>query len=160
MRRVYEIDLTASGIAQLQAGLKEYEMWFRVKTDELCAKLADLGATRAEVGFAAAYYDGAEDHMITVEPCEGGYRVKASGTTVLFVEFGAGLIGGGHPEENGMSPGSYSDTVGKGHWDDPNGWWYAHGRKSHGNPANMPMYNAKKEIEMELGRVVREVFAL
>lgn len=157
MKRVYNIDLSINGINQLQNGLKEYDRWLKRKSEELCKRLADMGATKAEVNFAAAYYDGNEDHVISVEPCDGGYKVKASGSTVLFVEFGSGLIGYGHPEPHGLGPGTYP---GKGHWNDPNGWYYAHGKKSHGNPPNMPMYNTVKELELELERAVKEVFAL
>lgn len=155
MKKVYNINLSERGIKELQNGLKEYEKWLKKKSDELCKRLADMGAQKAEVNFAAAYYDGNEDHEITVEPIDGGYAVKASGNTVLFVEFGTGLIGYGHPEPNGMGPGTYP---GEGHWDDPDGWWYAHGKHSHGNPPNMPMYSTVKELEQELERVVREVF--
>ena len=156
MKKVYTIDLSAIGIKELQQGLRDYQKWIERKTNELTKRLADMGATKAEVNFSTAYYDGVEDHTITVEPVDGGYSVKASGRTVLFVEFGTGLIGYGHPEPNGYGPGTYP---GKGHWDDPNGWWYAHGQHSHGNPPNMPMYNAVKELEQELARVVKEVFA-
>lgn len=155
MKKVYNIDLSTSGIKELQDGLKEYDKWLKRKSDELAKRLADMGAVKAELNFAAAYYDGDEEHAITVEPIDGGYSVKASGRTVLFVEFGTGLIGYGHPELHGMGPGTYP---GKGHWDDPNGWWYAHGQHSHGNPPNMPMYNTVKELEQELARVVKEVF--
>jgi len=157
VKRVYNIDLSINGINQLQNGLKEYDRWLKRKSEELCKRLSDMGATKAEVNFAAAYYDGNEDHVISVEPCDGGYKVKASGATVLFVEFGSGLIGYGHPEPHGLGPGTYP---GKGHWNDPNGWYYAHGKHSHGNPPNMPMYNTVKELELELERVVKEVFAL
>ena len=157
MKKVYNIDLSMSGIKELELGLKEYERWVKRKSEELCQRLAELGAQKAEVNFASVYYDGPEDHAIAVEKRGDGYAVVASGTTVLFVEFGSGLIGYGHPEANGMGPGTYP---GKGHWDDPGGWYYAHGQHSHGNPPNMPMYNAVKELEMDLERVVREVFVI
>lgn len=154
-----EVDLSTHEINRLLRFFIGKQKWLGRKTEEVCKRLAEMGAEKAEVNFAAAYYDGDEDHSITVEAKDGGYVVRASGKTVLFVEFGAGLIGGGHPEDHGMIPGSYSDTIGKGHWDDPNGWYYAHNRKSHGNPANMPMYNTVKELEQELIKVVMEVFA-
>lgn len=157
MKRTYNIGLSVKELSELKQGLQEYDKWIKQKTDELCKRLAEMGATKAEIGFSAAYYDGPEDHEITVVPRDGGYAVVASGTTVLFVEFGAGLIGYGHPEPNGMGPGTFP---GKGHWDNPDGWWYGHGQHSHGNPPNMPMYNAVKELELDLERVVKEVFEL
>lgn len=157
MKRVYNIDLSTAGINQLTNGLKEFDKWIERKTEELVSRLAEMGATKAEVNFSSAYYDGNYDVSVSVEERgKNTYAVKASGTTVLFVEFGSGLIGYGHPEPHGFGPGTYP---GKGHWDDPNGWWYAHGKHSHGNPPSAAMYNSVKELEMELERVVREVFA-
>ena len=125
-----------------------------------------MGALKASLEFSRAIYTGIEDHMIEVIPNgDNCYKVKASGETVLFVEFGTGLVGYGHPETHGMTPGSYSETLGKGHWDDPNGWWLpreksgGHSQHTYGNPPNMPMYNTVKELEQELVRVAREVFA-
>lgn len=152
----YTIQLNGKGVDDMIRGVGEYQKWLVRKSDELARRLAEMGAVKAEVNFDAAYYDGEEDHAISVERIGNGYKVIASGETVLFVEFGSGLIGYGHPEPQGFGPGTYP---GKGHWDDPDGWYYAHGKKSHGNPPNMPMYNTVKELERELDRVVREVFA-
>lgn len=166
MKQVYRIELSTSGINELLHGAREYQKWLEQKTDELARRLADMGAVKASLGFSRAVYTGIEDHEITVEPKGANcYEVRASGETVLFVEFGTGLIGGGHPEAHGMIPGSYSDTIGKGHWDDPNGWWLprekngGHSQHTYGNPPNAPMYNTVKELEQELARVAREVFA-
>ena len=162
MKKVYSIDLSASGIKELQSGLEDRQKWLSQKSEELCKRLADMGAVKASLNFSRAIYTGEEDHEITVEPIDGGYSVRASGETVLFVEFGTGLIGYGHPEDHGMTPGSYP---GEGHWNDPNGWWIprsknnGHSLHTYGNPPNMPMYNAVKELELELARVVKEVFA-
>lgn len=162
MKKVYSIYLSASGIKELQNGLKESKRWLKEKSDELCKRLADMGAVKASLYFSRAVYTGPEDHEISVEPIDGGYKVKASGETVLFVEFGTGLVGYGHPEANGLGPGTYP---GNGHWNDPNGWWLprekgnGHSQHTYGNPPNMPMYNTVKELEQELERVVKEVFA-
>ena len=164
MKKVYNIDLSTRGIKELQKGLQEYKQWLKEKSDELCKRLADMGAVKASLGFARAIYSGQEDHTISVVQKDGGYAVRADGTTVLFVEFGTGLIaneGGGHPEPHGMGAGTYPPTnPDNQHLDDPNGWWYAHNQHTYGNPPNMPMYNTVKELEMELERVVKEVFAL
>ena len=157
MKKTYDIDLSDKGIKELQKGLKEYDKWIKKKSDELCKRLATMGAIKASANFGVIKYDGPEDHTISVEERDGGYAVVARGRTVLFVEFGSGLVGYGHPEPHEYGPGTYP---GKGHWNDPNGWYYAHGKKSHGNPTNMPMYNTVKELEQELARVVKEVFEL
>ena len=168
MKKVYNIDLSAQGIKELQDGLKEYKQWLKEKSDELCKRLADMGAVKASLYFSRAVYTGPEDHEISVLPVDGGYKVRADGETVLFVEFGTGLIGYGHPDAHGLGPGTYP---GEGHWNDPRGWWLPKdkqgrgrtedpSRHTYGNPPNMPMYNTVKELEMELERVVKEVFAL
>lgn len=151
----YVIDLSAGGLKHLQTRLKEDSKWLDRKCDELCSRLASLGAVKASLGFARSIYNGSNSYDITVEPDgDNAYRVIANGEAVLFVEFGSGLIGYGHPEPHGYGPGTYP---GKGHWDDPNGWWYAKGKHSYGNPPNAPMYNAVKEVELELARIAREV---
>lgn len=160
MNKSITVDLSVSGINELKKYLREYNKWIKAKSEELCKRLAEMGATKAELNFDSAIYDGTEDHDVAAVPQgELSYKVVASGKTVLFVEFGSGLIGYGHPEAsaNSMGPGTYP---GKGHWDDPNGWYYAHGKHTYGNPPNMPMYNTVKELEQDLERVVMEVFKL
>lgn len=119
-----------------------------------------MGATKIDVGFMAAYYDGDEDHYVNITRLgEMKYRVEVVGRTVLFVEFGSGLIGYGHPEVHEYGPGTYP---GKGYWNRPNGWFFTgkdgETHHSHGNPPNAPVYNTIKELEDEMERVVREVF--
>lgn len=157
MKKSYAIDLSSRGIKNLQENLEDYKKWLAKKSDELCRRLATMGAIKASANFGVIKYDGKEDHEISVEERDGGYAVVARGQTVLFVEFGSGLIGYGHPEPHEFGPGTYP---GKGHWNDPDGWYYKHGKKSHGNPPNMPMYSTVKELEQELARVVKEVFEL
>lgn len=155
MKRKYEIELSDKGIKDLRQGLNDFDKWLKQKSEELCKRLADLGVTKAELYFSQAIYDGVYDYEIHAEKCAGGYAVKASGEKILFIEFGSGLIGYGHPEVQNMGPGTFP---GKGHWNNPKGWYYEHGKKSHGNPPNMPMYKSVKELEQELERVVKEVF--
>ena len=55
-----------------------------------------------------------------------------------------------------MGPGTYPD--GKGHWDDPNGWWFGDGEHTFGNPPAQAMYDAKQEIINAIEQVANEVF--
>ena len=162
MSEVFEVDLSVHGIERLKKFLMGKQKWLDRKTDELCKRLAEMGAVKASLNFSRVVYTGNEDHEISVHKIDGGYAVRADGETVLFVEFGTGLVGYGHPESHGLGPGTYP---GKGHWDDPSGWWLprsknnGHSQHTFGNPPNAPMYNTVKELEQELERVVREVFA-
>ena len=158
-----EVPLSVSGVQKLLDELQEYRRWQKEKAVELAQRLAMLGATGASIGFSRAIYSGIKDTNVSIVAIPGGYAVKADGESVLFIEFGSGVTyGSGHPEasEFGMGPGTYPE--GKGHWDDPNGWWIpksAGGGHTYGNPPAMPMYEARKQIEQELPRIVREVFS-
>ena len=157
------VPLSVSGIERLQKEISEYQKWQEQKTAELLNRLAMLGASTASIRFARAIYTGLKDATVTVEPIANGYVIKAEGQSVLFLEFGSGIrYGSGHPEnaKYGMGPGTYPD--GKGHWDDLKGWWLPKnkgGGHTYGNPPAMAMYEARKSIEQELVRIVKEVFS-
>lgn len=161
-RKKIVVPLSESGIQKIQDELMVYRKWQEEKARELAERLAALGATVASIRFSRAVYTGKKDVHVTVEELPNGCKVKADGESVLFIEFGSGVTYGyGHPEagEFGMGPGTYPD--GKGHWDDPKGWYLpksAGGGHTFGNPPAMPMYEARKAIEQELPRIVKEVF--
>lgn len=161
-RKKIVVPLSESGIQKIQDELTVYRKWQEEKARELAERLAALGATVASIRFSRAVYTGKKDVEVTVEELPNGYKVKADGESVLCIEFGSGVTYGyGHPEagEFGMGPGTYPD--GKGHWDDPKGWYLpksAGGGHTFGNPPAMPMYEARKAIEQELPRIVKEVF--
>ena len=166
-KTVIEVDLTHGGLVELDKAFEAQAEAFQSKADEVAKRLAELGATKASLYFSRAIYTGKMDNNIEViHKGNGEYVVRASGETVLFIEFGTGLMGGAHPEPHGMTPGSYSDTIGKGHWNDPQGWWLPRNKTdgyathTYGNPANTPMYSTVKELEFEIERVVEEVFSL
>ena len=123
-RKRIVVPLSESGIQKIQDELTVYRKWQEEKARELAERLASLGATVASIRFSRAVYTGKKDVDVTVEELPNGYKVKADGESVLFIEFGSGVTYGyGHPEagEFGMGPGTYPD--GKGHWDDPKGWY-------------------------------------
>lgn len=161
-RKKIVVPLSVTGINQLQDELKEYQRWQQERAKELAERLAVLGGTVASIRFKRAFYKGMMDATVSVVAIPDGYKVVANGESVLFIEFGTGIKHGyGHPEaqEFGMGPGTYPD--GKGHWNDPNGWYLpksAGGGHTYGNPPAMPMYEARKQIEQELPRIVKEVF--
>ena len=163
MSKAISMKLDTSSINDAIKELKEYKKWVARKEDKLLQKLATLGATKASLGYARAIYNGTNDVEVSVEKSSNGYTVVASGKSVAFIEFGAGITYGyGHPQagEFGVGPGTYPD--GKGHWDDPQGWFIpkeAGGGHSYGNPPAMALYNAAREIEQAIIKVAKEVFA-
>ncbi len=152
--------LSEKSIANAVSELRVYQAWVEQKEKELRSRLASLGATVASIQFARAIYNGTNDVSVRVDDTGNAAVIYAEGESVAFIEFGAGITyGSGHPQagELGMGPGTYPD--GKGHWDNPNGWWYAHGQHTYGNPPAMAMYSAVQAMTEELTKIAREVFA-
>ena len=146
-----------ASVSRATRSLEEYAADLIEKANTVCERLATIGAVRASLDFSRAIYNGTNDVEVTVEPIDNGYAIHARGNAVLFIEFGSGAAYGyGHPEPEGYGPGTYP---GKGHWDDPNGWWYGNHEHSYGNPPAQAMYNAKREIQAEVQRIADEVFA-
>jgi hypothetical protein len=146
-----------ASVSRAQRRLDEYFADLIEKANTVCERLASMGAVRASLDFSRAIYNGTNDVAVTVEPIDNGYAIHATGNAVLFIEFGSGAsYGYGHPEPEGYGPGTYP---GKGHWDNPNGWWYGNHEHSYGNPPAQAMYNAKREIQAEVQRIADEVFA-
>lgn len=145
-----------SSVSLAQRRLDEYFADLIEKANTVCERLATIGAVRASLDFSRAIYNGTNDVSVSVEPIENGYAIHARGNAVLFIEFGSGAsYGYGHPEPEGYGPGTYP---GKGHWNDPNGWWYGNHEHSYGNPPAQAMYNAKRDIQAEVQRIADEVF--
>lgn len=174
MKKKYTIDIFGNGMAEFQQGVEEYAKWVTEKSNLLLKRLADYGVKIANAGFESAVYDGTNSFSVSFE--ERGDEVKAVvavGATVLFVEFGTGITyPDNHPEaaKLGMVRGSYGEGHGKqrtwGYYGDPGTNGEVRAKKNggtivltHGNPANMPMYNAVKQIEQDFARIAREVFS-
>lgn len=142
--------------------LRRYAEWVDRKEAELISKLAERGKNVASVKFASAKYDGTNDVSVRVDNTGSVAVIYAEGEAVAFIEFGSGSATGyGHPQagEHGFGPGTWSTSEsGKGHWDDPDGWYYEHGKKSHGNPPAMAMYDAVQTMTAEITSIAREVF--
>lgn len=154
------IELNAHSINKAIKEIKKLDAEWDRKIKEVLRKLAEIGATKASLAFSRAVYTGDNDVSVSVEPIENGYSIIASGEAVLFIEFGSGVTYGyGHPEPMEYGPGTYP---GKGHWDDPNGWYLPKskgGEHTYGNPPSAAMYRTGKELQQEILRIAREVFA-
>ena len=115
------IELNPTSINKAIKDIRKLNAEWDRKIDEVTRRLAEIGATKASLGFSRAVYTGDNDVSISVEPIENGYSIIASGEAVLFIEFGSGVTYGyGHPAPMNYGPGTYP---GNGHWDDPRGWW-------------------------------------
>lgn len=163
----------------IQGAIREIEAYKRRLSEigrEICERLAkEVGLEEAKIRFESAIYDGVNDVKVTVEQTENGYRVVAFGNAVAFIEFGTGVhynAGVSYPLEKPsgiVGIGEYGYKQGK-----KDEWRYngdpgtnGESRTSssgetyvvtHGNPAQMPMYNALTAMQGEVERIVREAF--
>lgn len=152
--------LDPKSVSEAIKAVKQYKAWVAMKETELRQRLAMLGASVASIQFSRAIYNGSNDVTVRVDNTGSVAVIYAEGQDVAFIEFGAGATYGyGHPQagEFGVGPGTYPD--GKGHWDDPDGWYYAHGKHTFGNPPAMAMYTAVQTMAEQLTAIAKEVFS-
>lgn len=160
MAKTIKVELSTKGINRGVKEVQKYKAWVEAKEKELRLELAALGATVASIQFARAIYNGTNDVTVRVDDTGSVAVIYAEGESVAFIEFGSGAkYGYGHPQagEFGVGPGTYPE--GKGHWDDPKGWYYDHGKHSFGNPPAMAMYDAVQKMTEEITTIARRIFS-
>lgn len=172
---VIKLRLNEKSIADAIQTLNDYAENLPKRAKRIAEKLAEQGREQAQSEYSRAFYDGTNDVKVTVEKTDSGAKVIAQGNSVLFIEFGAGIIYGyGHPKPMGFGPGTYP---GKGHWSNPQGWWYpSNGTNmsgnwtkstksgtqythTFGNPPSKSMYNTAQKIRQDAHKVAKEVFS-
>ena len=172
--KTVKVPLSQRGIDTLLREIKSYTVWLKQRSQVLLDRLAQAGFEVASARFAKAAYDGTNDASVSLETRSEGVRaVVAVGASVLFIEFGTGVTyPDNHPQaaELGMKRGEYGKGHGKqsswGYYGDPGTNGVVKMKKdgstvviTHGNPANMPMYETVKELEAMLPELVKEVFS-
>lgn len=172
--KTVKVPLSQRGIDTLLREIESYTVWLKERSQVLLDRLAQAGFEVASARFAKAAYDGTNDASVSLETRSEGVRaVVAVGASVLFIEFGTGVTyPDNHPQaaELGMKRGEYGQGHGKqsswGYYGDPGTNGVVKMKKdgstvviTHGNPANMPMYETVKELEAMLPALVKEVFS-
>lgn len=172
--KTVKVPLSQRGIDTLLREIKSYTVWLKERSRVLLDRLAQAGFEVASARFAKAAYGGTNDASVSLETRSEGVRaVVAVGASVLFIEFGTGVTyPDNHPQaaELGMKRGEYGQGHGKqsswGYYGDPGTNGVVKMKKdgstvviTHGNPANMPMYETVKELEAMLPELVKEVFS-
>lgn len=168
--KTIKIELSERGIDKMIKEIQKYEKFVNSKVEEFLNRLTSEGARIAQMRFDIAFYDGDNDVKVEVEKRdETTVAIVATGMTTLFIEFGTGIT---YPHDNPdpvsaqYPAGSWSDgEFGKGHWDNPHGWWYGTGADggkpyvhTRGNPANLSMYNTKQDLIRMVKNIAEEVF--
>lgn len=168
------ITLSGRDIDHLIREVEDWKNWLLDRTTIFLGRLAQEGMEIASAKFERAVYDGTNDVSVTVEPRGNNVRaVVATGKATLFIEFGTGVTyPDNHPEagELGMKRGEYGQGHGKqqswGYYGEPGTNGLLKEKKNggfvvitHGNPANMPMYETVKELQDRLTDIAKEVFS-
>lgn len=170
------IKLTEKSIEQAISEIENYKQKLKKIANEIAKELADVGYQVAYSIMGTADFEKDISSSLQVKrEAENKYVLVSNSKEILFFEFGAGAkYGYGHPlnADFGMGPGTYPN--GKGHWNDPDGWWFPtdnpnlirHTDKSgqgwghsYGNQPYMPFYKADKEMCAKLKQIAEEVFA-
>lgn len=174
MSQTINVPLSIPAYDSLIRKIEDLENWQSDRAIVFADRLAQEGMEIASIKFSQAVYDGTNDVSVTVEPRGNNVRaVVATGGATLFIEFGTGVTyPDDHPEagELGMKRGEYGQGHGKqhswGYYGDPGTNGVLKEKKNggfvvitHGNPANMPMYETVKELQDRLMKIAKEVFS-
>lgn len=171
--KTIKVPLSVAGINKAIREVQNYKVWLKQRSGILLDRLAQHGFSVASANFAKAAYDGTNDVSVSVEQRGDKARaVVAIGASVLFIEFGTGVVyPDNHPEavEHGMRRGEYGEGHGKqhswGYYGEPGTNGQVRTKKNgaavvitQGNPANMSMYDTVKQLNELLPRLAKEVF--
>lgn len=149
------LELSVESCKAAKEELKRYMQEVTPKLDEVCKRLAGIGAQEANAHLVLD--NGNADASITVEKMDGGYKLVMSGSDVYFIEFGTGSDVNAHyqtsvPVFAGSWSMEHSQQYAK------HGFWWYGGEIYVGTPAYMPMYYAEKKMREEIPHIVKEVF--
>ena len=156
------VSLNTTSVDTAIKQVEDYQKKLKEKLLEIARRLAEVGRTYALASYEGeSYYHGDKDITVEVVKTENGYKILAIGKEVCFLEFGAGVFYNGSESYPGVRPSGISKIgeFGKGHGKQ-NTWYFSSGEngKTHGNPPTASLYWARKEMEKELPRIVKEVF--
>ena len=148
----------SNSITKALAQIRQYEREFKAKEQEFVRRLAEIGVSVAETGFAPADYDGENDVRVRLVKTSNGYSVEAFGESVGFIEFGTGVK---YPEWDSTNmeytPPKHG-TYGKGQGANPKGWFYGHRQHTYGNQPAEAMRTARDEMVDRVIKIAREVW--
>lgn len=155
------LQLSADSCAKAIEELEKIKSEIDPKLDEVCRRLAEIGAQEAQLRAMMSRGYGNDDVQVSTEPMENGYKVVMSGADIYFVEFGTGIFAGEYAGDTsnvsvGIMPGDWSETHAKQY--STKGYWFYDNVFYRGTPAEMPMYWAGRRMREEMPKIVKEVF--
>ena len=177
-KRVFKADLSVKWIESLKNQLRDYQQELvTVKVQELVKRLLERGEQVSQANVSESSLGKYVSITTNISPEKAGCKgmliavgaVKESEgfppfSTILAIEFGAGIHHNPTPNPNadkfGFGVGTFPGQIhafedGWYYWDDDNQEW----RYTHGVKATMPMYEASKSIQEEYYKIAKEVFS-
>ena len=156
------LELSAASCTKALKELKSYKRDIEKKLDEVCRRLAELGAEEARrIAAMVDPMEGNTDITISTHKIENGWAITASGSDVYFIEFGTGDMATsthGFEPDVPVYPGSWSERHEQRYSNsDPHHWWY-NGQMLTETYSYAPMFRADRAIRENLRRVEKEVF--
>lgn len=152
------LELSTQSCQKALKELQQYEKQIKPKLDEVCKRLAEIGAQEAQRFFDMAE-NGNGGTTVTTKKIENGWAIVAEGESVYFVEFGTGdaaTTTHGFSVSVPVYSGSYSEQHAQKY--STYGYWYYGGEKLTETPIYAPMYHADKKMREEAPRIMKEVF--
>ena len=158
--------------------IRKYRVEFEQKCRQVVSELADAGYQVVYRILSEHVFDGNTLASLRVDELSGTgnvFVISAKSEPLLILEFGSGLPAADNPHPDagkfGMGAGTASE---KGHWNDPNGWYYptsdprlinkysADGSQGYGHSRGMrpqmPFHTAAVEMENQIVEIVKRVF--
>lgn len=172
MSKSLSLGISVADVDKMFQAVNEHKYWLEQRTKVFLQRLASEGLAVAKAEFRSAVYDGDNDVSVSLDNRKNGVAIVAVGSSVLFIEFGTGVVyPDNHPEagEQGMERGKYGQGKGSqkkwGYYGNPgtNGV-VKKGKKGNlvvitqGNPANMSMYKSRKAVLAAVDRIAKEVY--
>ena len=136
--------------------VEDYQKRWAEAADKLALRYAEEAAEAIDKAYGGTHVSGDKDYAVTIEIVDDGkYQVKASGESVPFLEWGAGVTYNPDPvprPEWVLGIGEYGKKQGRNErWRMPGGHW------SYGNPAAQGFVLAREAVVTRAVDIAREV---
>lgn len=168
MSKQINVDIFDS--SSVRNAIQEVENFYK-ELEEKANKFVDLlgryGFSVINAGYESAINDNVKGNGVSVtmdNVSHGTVTITATGTQVLFIEFGTGPL---QPDDyearsqltsgNVLLHGEYSKQLGKDAIK-KDGKWYYNGKRTSGIPAQSVMYKGMQAMKEKVEAVVRQVF--
>lgn len=173
-KKTIKMDLSVKAVEKAIKQIEQYKQSLSSKLKIFVERLSEIGIQSVKATMmSVAPVDRGDFDCYPLYSERGdaiqGAVIVLHGDQVAFIEFSSGITFGtsgfeGLPNNpsygQGMGMGTYPSD--KGHWNDPEGWWYIgkYGQPVHtyGIRAYAPMYNADVEMRKQLKTIAKEVF--